>query len=389
MNILIISEPLFPIDGTSSRTSNLARSLSNRGHKIIILTLRESLHAPLEEKLFNQCHIIRFERGLYPARFYLDRRAAYSNFFLKGECLHFYKKIVDIVKVHEIDALYCSNYLPSVMGIIFRPFIMKPIICDLQASVSLESRSRGAYLESIVGKIIEIMACDHTDGVTVPVNEYKEYLSQISKKGAERCYVIPNCVNLNIFKPNSVADTRKRLNLPYKNHLIFFHGSPYPENFKALKILNQVIDRLNKKGLETKALVAGHFKDMETQTKNMIFTGWLSQEKLAQYINVADIAILPVFTKCLGISTRLIEYMASGKATITTKDNATGLNFAIKEGGLIAVDTLEEITEAAATLLENVQIRESISKNARAITEKYLSPESIGLQLESIIKKLI
>jgi glycosyltransferase involved in cell wall biosynthesis len=388
LNVCFISEPLFPIDGTASRTFNLARALASRGHNIFILALRESLTSPSDE-LYEKCRIIRFERGEYPAKFYRERRKTYMNFFFKGESLHFYKKIINVVKSYDIDVLYCSNYLPSMMGIAFRKFIRKPIICDLQASVSSESRQRGAYLESIIGKMVEKITFDITDGVTVPVPEYKEYLSTISRKAPERCYVVPSCVNINQFTPYSNIEVRSKLGLPLQSHLLFFHGAPYPENFRALEMLTQIVDDLNKAGLETKALVAGNFENKLSQSPNIIFTGWLSQEKLARYINVSDIAVLPIYTKCMGISTRAIEYMASGKATITTKDGATGLGFATKVGGLIAVDTLEEITNAAALLLQDKQLCKSIGRTARSITEKHLSPEAIGLQLESIFDEIL
>lgn len=383
MNILFISEPLFPVTGTSSRTLNFAKAIADRGHKIHILSLRESPNASPEE-FHDGCHIIRHGRDVFPVKFFRERRKAYFNFLLKGKIFPFFEKLIDIVNVYDIDVLHCANYLPSLIGVTFHKFIRKPVVCDLQASVSLESYARGMHLESIVGKMAEKMTCEFADAVIVPVPEYEDYLSKISGRNGKKRYVVPSCVKIDQFIPLSDTEIRSKLGLPLNNYLVFFHGSPYPENFKALELLVRIVDELNKNGLNTKALVAGNFKDKVSNTENIVFTGWLSQEDLAQYINVADIAILPVYTECKGISTRVVEYMASGKATITTKDGATGMGFAVKEGGLITTNTLREMVDVASHLLRNESLRESIGRTARMITEKYLSPESVGFQLESV-----
>jgi glycosyltransferase involved in cell wall biosynthesis len=388
LNILFISEPLFPVTATSSRTLNFAKAIADRGHNVHVLSLRESPNAPPEE-FYDGYHIIRHGKDVFPVKFFRERVKTYINFLLRGKMLPFYAKMVNTANTYDIDILHCANYLPSLIGVTFRKFIRKPVVCDLQASVSLESYARGMYIESIAGKMVEKTTCECADAVIVPVPEYKEYLSKISGQNAKKCYVVPSCVKIDQFIPRLDTEIRSKLGLPLNNYLVFFHGSPYPENFKALELLVQIVDELNKNGLSTKALVAGNFGNKASNTKNIVFTGWLSQGDLAQYINAADIAILPVFTECKGISTRVVEYMASGKATITTKDGATGVGFAVKEGGLVTANTLTEIVDAASHLLRNESLRESIGKTARLITEKYLSPESVGLRLESVYDRIL
>jgi len=394
LNILFVSEPLFPtpgsLDGTASRTLNLARALERRGHNVYVLTLRESPDAPLEE-FYDKCRIIRFEKGVYPLKFYRQRRKVYLGFVLKGKIFPFYAKIMKLISTHSIDILYCSNYLPSLTGIVFRKFIRVPIVCDLQTSLFPEAWLRGDYIESIIGRMIEKMVFDFADAVTVPVPEYKEYASKIYGQSVERCYVVPSCVDIHQFSPHTSAKNRGNLGLPLKDYLVFFHGTPYPENFRALEKLIQIVRELNKRGLPTKALVAGDFESNVSNIQDIIFTGWISQEDLARYINIADMAVLPIqwFSVCKGICTRIVEYLASGKAVVTTKDGATGLGFAVEEGGLIAVDTLEEMIDAIVSLLKDNSLRDSIGRNARMVTEKYLSPKSIGILLESVFKKTL
>jgi len=390
LNICFISEPLFPINATTSRTLNFAKSLVDRGHNVIILTLRESFEAPQEE-FYNGCRIIRFEGGIYPVKFYRERRNMYLNFFLRGSALQFYAKIVDIVNTFNVDILHCANYFPSVVGAGFRPFIRDPTICDLHASIYLESYPRGMYVESIIGRAIEKILCKFSDALIVPVPEFKDYLCKSRSKNErkEKIYVVPSSIDVDLFKPCSDANLRNKLGLPSHRYLVFYHGSPYPENFRALKDLIQVVDELNRRGFPTKALVAGHFTDRISNAPNVIFTGWLSQEKLADYINAADIAILPIRMTSKGIYTRILEYMGCGKATITTKEGATGLWFAVKDGGLIVKDRISDIVDSAILLLKNEALRNEIGKNARVIAEKYFSHKSIGLLLESVYYKTI
>jgi len=260
----------------------------------------------------------------------------------------------------------------------------------LHASVYLESRARGMYLQSIVGKMVEKTICEFANAVTVPTPEYRDYLHKTSQGKTKKIYVVPSCVDVNRFTLRSSKKIQSELGVPLDNYLVFYHGSPYPENFKALKILVHVVNELNKRGLETKALVAGDFQNnVVANSQDIIFTGWLTQEELARYMSSADIAILPLYLKSKGISTRILEYMASGKATITTKYGATGIEFAVREGGLVIVNTPKEMVETADYLLRNESFRESVGKTARMIIEKYLSPKSVGERLDSIYSEIL
>jgi len=387
LNIVFVSEPLFPVSATASRTLNFAKALVSQGHNVHIFTLRESVDAPLEE-MVSGCHIIRFGGGVYPVKFSRARRLMYLRFFLSFQCFFFLRALLDVVKTCDIDVVHCANYFTSLFGVVSKFFGVAPVVGDLHASAMIEGRERRNYLEAIVGLTIELLLVRLLDGIVSPTLPCIEYFEGLSSK-EHGLSVVPSCVDLEVFSPGERADIAVSLRNVPDDLLLFYYGSPYPENVDALRMFVEIIGRLVATGFGVRGVVAGDFGKDEMRSNSVRYTGWLSQEELADHLGAVDICIVPLLLESKGISTRVIECMASGTATITTKNGVLGLESAVEKGHLLVSDSVDGIVKQVMRLSGDRVLLSRIGTEAREYIEVELSPASVARKLESVYISLI
>src|SRR6266550_675403 len=101
----------------------------------------------------------------------------------------------------------------------------------------------------------------------------------------------------------------------------------------------------------------------------------------AEYIARATVCINPVQIGA-GMQNKLIEYMACGKAVVTTPVANEGIN-AIAGTHLLEADGAEAFAGAVLTLLRNPEMRAALGKNAREFVQNYWTWEKLFFALES------
>ena len=382
LNILFVSEPLFPVSATASRTLNFAKALASQGHNIHIFTLRESADAPLEE-MVSGCHIIRFGGGVYPVKFSRERRLMYLRFFFSLQGFFFLRDLLGAIQKYDVKVVHCANYFTSLFGVMLKLFGIGPVVGDLHASAMIEGRERGNYLEAILGFTIELFFARLLDVIVSPTLPCIEYFERLAPSEHEFS-AVPSCVDLEVFKPGETVEIDRSLRNSPEKLLLFYYGSPYPENVDALKMFVDVIDRLAVTGQNVQGVVAGNFGKDDVLNQRVFYTGWLSQKELASYLAAVDICVIPLLLVSKGISTRVIESMASGTTTITTKNGVLGLELAVKRGNLLVSDSVDGIVNLAIKLSRDHSLLSRIGDNARKFIEVELSPSSIAGKLESV-----
>jgi glycosyltransferase involved in cell wall biosynthesis len=212
----------------------------------------------------------------------------------------------------------------------------------------------------------------------------------------EKITVIHNGINLKEFGQNRPAlSSRAALELDNKLVLGFtgfvrqWHGLDQviamiakdpPGSRRHLLIVGDGPERLN---LEKLAL------SLNVQDR-VIFTGMIAREKIPEYVSTFDIALQPAVV-AYASPLKLIEYLALGKAIVapaqpnmcellTDQYNALLFDPAQPDGMLQAIDRL----------CQNMQLRETISNNARAtIADKKLTWDANAQQVVSLFERSI
>ncbi len=152
---------------------------------------------------------------------------------------------------------------------------------------------------------------------------------------------------------------------------ISFFGSPAWPNIDGIQWFHEAVLPLLG-DLAQKCIVNGTISTSPLS----IFFPRLAKGKvfssIGDYYKSIDIAINPVLYGS-GLKIKTVEALAYGIPLVTTSIGAQGLR---EEGGnsFLLADTPEEFAKAICTLAESPELRRQLSLNARAFTQKHLSP---------------
>ncbi len=124
-------------------------------------------------------------------------------------------------------------------------------------------------------------------------------------------------------------------------------------------------------------------------SNKIIFTGYIDDEILPRYYNLADLVVLPSTDRSEAFGLVLLEALASGKPVIAS--NLPGLRSLVKEGenGFLAQPKNEgDLANRISYLLGDDELRKKMGENGRKQVEEKYSWEKIGKQLEELYRGL-
>jgi len=202
-----------------------------------------------------------------------------------------------------------------------------------------------------------------SDCVIALTNFLKNEALKLNKK----VVFIPNGANVDFFKPIKSKN---------KNTIIFIGIL-----FKTCDV--DMVIRAMKYVKNGKLIVVGdgprrkEFEDLAKRigvSNKVEFVGWIDRGKIPEYINSADIVVMPMKVNLINKSrspVKLGEYMACGKAIITS-DVGIAKDIIINRENGILVSDIKQFGDAINLLLKNKKLRHKLEKNARKTAEKSL-----------------
>jgi len=197
----------------------------------------------------------------------------------------------------------------------------------------------------------------------------------------DRIRVNPNAVDTNYFYPGRGRGSgRRELDMQPEEVLIGFvgsfslwHGIDPLQRAITLLLTSQSPCRVRflliGDGLllgEMRAALAAY-----ERTREVIFTGPLPSEKVAEYLDASDILVsphvpMPDGSRFFGSPTKLFEYMAMGKAIVASRlDQLAEVLEHERTALLVAPGNAEELAQAIRRLALNPAERESLGAAAR------------------------
>ena len=245
------------------------------------------------------------------------------------------------------------------------------------------------WLQWIFIKLFESLAVGLADLVLVPTEELKVY---VEKLGAKKVEVIPNGVDVDLFKPD--IKSRLTINLPDfawtksrragdSRFTILFVGRL--EEQKNLKVLIEAIYRVSKgptlprqgRTLIKKLLFvgAGGQKDelvalADQLEVNLEIIDRVPNEKLPEIYRQADIFVLPSLVE--GHPKALLEAMSCGLACISTDIPGPREIITGNKNGLLVQPTVEGLSAGLSKMSGDKALRKRLGEEARkTILEKF------------------
>lgn len=230
-------------------------------------------------------------------------------------------------------------------------------------------------------RLLEANAVQQAD-LTLACSELDQrYFAQFVTK--EKVIVVPNGVDVSKIHP--------RFSVEAKNPTVLFLGNlSYVPNQEGIFFYLQHVRPLVKKkfpGLETVIIgknseqVCQGFSDKD---HSIHVKGFVSSTK--PFIDDATVCVCPLLSGS-GTRLKLLEYMAYGKAIVSTSIGAEGLS--VEHGKhLLLADSAEQFADSIARLISDTKLSLQLGKAARALVEQRYNWSKICQDLENVVKKI-
>ena len=290
------------------------------------------------------------------------------------------KERIDIIQFEFPSTAFSSFIVKKVTGI--------PLIYDAHniESERLGSMKNASKLFVALMKRMELMSCNVSDSVfVVSENDRARLLSWgIPEK---KVTVIPNSVELDKFSP-AIDGCRIRDKYSLRNSfVIIFHGFlSYQPNREAAQILLDLFPSLLRKYGSVRLLLVGKNPPETSPHPNIIVTGFV--ENVQEYIAAADLAVVPLLSGG-GTKLKMLEYMACGKAIVSTMKAAEGLDLEHEKDVLMSRYPDSEFTNLVLRSIEDSNLRKKIGTNARKKVEKLYNWEKNAKKAVGIYRNLV
>jgi glycosyltransferase involved in cell wall biosynthesis len=360
--------------GNATRILNLAKNLSDKFNLEIIFDGDKCNHVPQQFKTLN----ITFTPYLH--NLYLT--LSYGIIDKIAKCMKKY------------DIIHCfkplpSSYLPS---LIISKVKKARIIIDWD-----DWEGKGGFAEFDPFFLrdfldwFQILSIKNANAVTVAT----PFLERIAKRFNQKVYLIPNGADITSFVPTSQkSEIKKKFNC----FLIVYVGLLYKACdvdivIKAMKYVTQKVD--------AKLIIVGdgprkkEFIELARMYKldeKVIFVGYKSRKSIPEFINAADIVVLPMKDNLANRArspVKLGEYLACGKPIVASNVGIAKEIIKNYYNGILTSNHPEKFAEAIVRLLEDENLRKKIEKNARKTAEKRLDWKIIAKRLENVYNDMM
>lgn len=282
------------------------------------------------------------------------------------------RKAADYIKAKDPDFVYARSFLTAYFC------VKKGIPTILETHTTM-------YDHPGLGRVYSIADDPCFKGlVTISDDIKKEHVKRGIPEG--KIVVAEDGVDLKRFDINDDRRYwRGRLSLPLDEKIVVYCGQLYDE--KGIEHILQTAKRLKYKGI-TFILVGGFSKDINRWKHyckrqgitNVVFTGFVRNPKVPQYLKAADVLIMPYRTdidyEILDVNTtsplKLFEYMAANRPIVSTNIPTISKVLVHGESALLAEpNDVRQLEAYVEKLLEEPNIAKELSGRAFEDVKQY------------------
>lgn len=383
------------IDGGCIAINNIATGLLSKDVELKLLTIATQKH-PFELEKFSPSFVekTKIEAVFVDTRInVIDAFSALvtadsyniSRFFSPD----FNKRLIQLLEENKFDiihleSLFLTPYIETIRKysnakIILRSHNLEHLIWERLAS-STGNTAKKIYLKHLAAKLkkYEYKTLNEVDGIAAISFEDTSRYKQLKCKVP--LLTIPFGINLEKY-PFKEMDTNKK---PTLFHIGSMDWEPNKEAISWLldeiwpMILNTEVE-LHLSGRK----MPGYILDQSND--KLIVHGEV--DNAIAFMDSYDILIAPLLSGS-GMRVKIIEAMGMGKAVVTTKVGAEGINYTHNENIIIA-ETAEEIAKALILLINNPLEVKRVGKNARTLIESEYDNNIIIDNLIQFYQKII
>ena len=349
MKIGIVCYPTF--GGSGVVATELGMALSKRGHEVHFITYKQPVRL---EQLTGNIHFHEVNVPEYPLFHYQPYELALSS------------KLVDMVKLHEIELLHVHYAIPhAYAGYMAKKMleaegIFLPMVTTLHGTDITLVGNHPFYKPAVTFSI------NNSDIVTSVSQSLKSDTLRLFKVKKE-IEVVPNFIDTSKYV-NSFSNCSRSM-LAAKDEKVITHVS----NFRKVKRIDDVIKVFYniQKQLKAKLVLVGQGPERE-MAENLVYNLKIEDKvlflgesnEIDKILSFSDLFLLTSQTESFGLAA--LEAMANGVPVIST--NTGGLPEVNKQGfsGYLSdVGAVDEMAKNAVSILQNEETLAKFKQNAR------------------------
>ena len=404
MRILMISAT-FPYPptkgGTQVRTFNLLKYLQQKNHSVTIATLRDNTVSDAEVTALQNIvsELVIFDRPTSIATGFWNKLQRSLEFITTGTPSSVRSSyspdlqawITQAVHDFKFDAITCEH---SVNEIYVDPTWKRtlPVSVNIHSSVYATCKNQletgtaekplrdrinlpllKRYEERFSQKFSTLIVTTHDDA-----SQFTTFAPQTPIN------IIPNGVDFNDF-PYRKAEAIDPADL------IFIGAMDNLANIDAARFLaHEIFPQVHQRYPTTRLLLVGSRPVPEVlslaKPNEIIVTG--AVPSMADYLHQARVCVIPMRTG-FGIKNKTLEAMAAGTPVVSSDRGLEGLDISTGSSPenvlALRANTIVEYVTAISTLFDRPDLRQTLSRSARAYIERDFTWEQAGLRYEKAI----
>ena len=227
-------------------------------------------------------------------------------------------------------------------------------------------------LEEKVRKLKSETINKHPNVSVVNLCQWMKAESETSEAFAGRKHtIIPNSIDISVFKTHNRDEVRKELNLPLDKPLLLFVSQGVENRRKGFDILLSAIERLSR---DCSLLVIGQASGELPDRENCWFLGSVKDElRMSMLYAAADAFILP--SREDNLPNTMVEALCCGTPVISFSNGGMRDHIqTLTNGVLIEEMTSDALLEGIHLFLDNISAfnRDSISAEAHAVFSPFV-----------------
>ncbi len=378
----------FPANhGTPAAIREMSEELARRGHNVRVVTYPLSDPIPINGVAIDRVRQIGFNRTITVGPSY--QRLAYDLLLIS--------KLLKVVRQHQVEIIHAHNYEAALVAGLVAWITGLPLIYNaintMEGELSSYHFIRPQILATNLARLLDYVTPRLADAVIADTEELHRFLFY-QGISLDRITTIHSGVWPEMFAHGHGQRIRQRFGVG--NAPIILYTGTFDE-FQGVDYLLRAFQIVHQGMFDTRLMLVGSTvkpahkesylamaRDLEINSAVTITAS--SMDELPDFLAAADLAIVPR-PESSGIPTKLLNYMAAGKAIVSFAKSATILEDG-KSGRLVAGDSIEGLAEGMLDLLKNPARAAKLGDEARRLAKTKFCWTSTVTQIEALYDRL-
>ena len=388
-SIAMVAACPFPANhGTPAAIREMSQELARRGHNVRVVTYPLSDDISIKGVAIHRVRQVGTNHAVTVGPSY--QRLAF-DFLLVF-------KLIQVVRRHRVEIIHAHNYEGALVGGLVGRLTGLPVIYNAINTMIGELPSFGFIrpqaLAVGLAKFLDYVTPRMADAVIADTAELRRFLLERGV-AAERVTTINSGVWPEMFASGDAARVRDRFGFGTAP-LVTYTGTF--DEFQGVDYLLAAFRLVQQRAPSARLLLVGSTINSTQRMKYLRMARALgiaaqvtvttaTLEELPDFLAATDVAVVPR-PESSGIPTKLLNYMAAGKAIVSFEKSATILENGTT-GRLIATPSAECFAEGILALLGDPDLRRSLGQNARDTIAGRFDWPSIVKQIEALYGKVL